>query len=144
MGRKVSFKIEGSLLESEIVKVDRTKLYGSSEKIVYDTKKEECVLSDLYEGSIISGVKSREETRLPRLLLISERPRSGRNRGSCAVLSSPPLLSTRPGELAQPPRNKSEYSVHFHLSTDGALYFVCFSCHSLLRKGPENPRTGFY
>jgi len=53
MGRKVSFKIEGSLLESEIVKVDRTKLYGSSEKIVYDTKKEECVLSDLYEGSII-------------------------------------------------------------------------------------------
>ena len=53
MGRKVSFKIEGSLLESEIVKVDRTKLYGTSEKIVYDTNKEECVLSDLYEGSII-------------------------------------------------------------------------------------------
>ena len=46
MGRKVSFKIEGSLLESEIVKVDRTKLYGTSEKIVYDTNKEECVLSD--------------------------------------------------------------------------------------------------
>lgn len=53
MGRKVSFKIGGSLLESEIVKVDRTKLYGTSEKIVYDTNKEECVLSDLYEGSII-------------------------------------------------------------------------------------------
>lgn len=53
MSRKVSFKIEGSLLESEIVKVDRTKLYGTSEKIVYDTNKEECVLSDLYEGSII-------------------------------------------------------------------------------------------
>ena len=53
MGRKVSFKIKGSLLESEIVKVDRTKLYGTSEKIVYDTNKEECVLSDLYEGSII-------------------------------------------------------------------------------------------
>lgn len=53
MGRKVSFKIEGSVLESEIIKVDRTKLYGTSEKIVYDTKKEECVLSDLYEGSII-------------------------------------------------------------------------------------------
>ena len=53
MGRKVSFKIEGSLLESEIVKVDRTKLYGTSEKIVYDTNKEKCVLSDLYEGSII-------------------------------------------------------------------------------------------
>ena len=53
MGRKVSFKIEGSLLESEIVKVDRKKLYGTSEKIVYDTNKEECALSDLYEGSII-------------------------------------------------------------------------------------------
>ena len=53
MGRKVSFKIEGNLLESEIVKVDRTKLYGTSEKIVYDTNKEECVISDLYEGSII-------------------------------------------------------------------------------------------
>ncbi|MBT6170951.1 MAG: hypothetical protein HOH98_09425 [Flavobacteriaceae bacterium] len=53
MGRKVSFKIEGSSLESEIVKVDRRKLYGTSEKIVYDTNKEECVLSDLYEGSII-------------------------------------------------------------------------------------------
>lgn len=53
MGRKVSFKIGESLLESEIVKVDRTKLYGTSEKIVYDTNKEECVLSDLYEGSII-------------------------------------------------------------------------------------------
>ena len=53
MGRKVSFKVEGSLLESEIVKVDRTKLYGTSEKIVYDTNKEECVLSDLFEGSII-------------------------------------------------------------------------------------------
>ena len=53
MGRKVSFKIDGSSLESEIVKVDRRKLYGTSEKIVYDTNKEECVLSDLYEGSII-------------------------------------------------------------------------------------------
>lgn len=53
MGRKVSFKIQGDLLESEIVKVDRSKIYGSSEKIVLDTNKEECVLSDLYEGSII-------------------------------------------------------------------------------------------
>ena len=53
MGRKVSFKIQGDLLESEIVKVDRTKIYGSSEKIILDTNKEECVLSDLYEGSII-------------------------------------------------------------------------------------------
>ena len=53
MGRKVSFKIQGDLLESEIVKVDRTKIYGSSEKIVLDTNKEECVLSDLHEGSTI-------------------------------------------------------------------------------------------
>ena len=53
MGRKVSFKIEGSLLESEIVKVDRAKLYGNSKKIVFDSSKEECVLSDLYEGSVI-------------------------------------------------------------------------------------------
>ena len=53
MCRKVNFKIEGSLLQSEMVKVDRTKLYGTSQKVVYDTNKEECVLSDLYEGSII-------------------------------------------------------------------------------------------
>ena len=53
MGRKVNFKIDGSLLQSEIVKVDRTKLYGTSQKVVYDTNKEECVLSDLYEGSVI-------------------------------------------------------------------------------------------
>ncbi len=53
MGRKVNFKIDGSLLQSEIVKVDRTKLYGTSQKVVYDTNKEECILSDLYEGSII-------------------------------------------------------------------------------------------
>ena len=52
MGRKVSFKVQGDLLESEIVKVDRTKIYGSSEKIVLDTNKEECVLSDLYEGQL--------------------------------------------------------------------------------------------
>ena len=53
MGRKVSFKLEGSVLESEIVKVDRTKLYGTSKRIVYDTNKGECGLSDLYEGTII-------------------------------------------------------------------------------------------
>ena len=34
MARVVKFNIEGSSLESEIVKVDRTKLYGSSKKIV--------------------------------------------------------------------------------------------------------------
>ena len=53
MGRKINFKIEGNLLQSEIVKVDRTKLYGTSQKVVYDKNKDECVLSDLYEGSII-------------------------------------------------------------------------------------------
>ena len=53
MGRKINFKIEGNLLQSEIVKVDRTKLYGTSQKVVYDENKDECVLSDLYEGSII-------------------------------------------------------------------------------------------
>ena len=53
MGRKINFKIEGKLLQSEIVKVDRTKLYGTSQKVVYDKNKDECVLSDLYEGSII-------------------------------------------------------------------------------------------
>ena len=52
MGKKSFFKIQGDLLESEIVKVDRTKIYGSSEKIVLDTNKEECVLSDLYEGQL--------------------------------------------------------------------------------------------
>ena len=53
MGRKVNFIIEGIPLQSEIIKVDRTKLYGTSQKVVYDTNKEECILSDLYEGTII-------------------------------------------------------------------------------------------
>ena len=53
MARVVKFNIEGSLLESEIVKVDRTKLYGSSKKIVKDSKGNECITSDLYEGSKI-------------------------------------------------------------------------------------------
>ena len=53
MGRKVNFKIEGSLLQSEMVKVDRTKLYGSSKRVVLDSNKDVCSLSDLYEGSVI-------------------------------------------------------------------------------------------
>ena len=53
MARVVKFNIEGSSLESEIVKVDRTKLYGSSKKIVKDSKGNECITSDLYEGSKI-------------------------------------------------------------------------------------------
>ena len=53
MGRKVSFNIENSILQSEIVKVDRSKLYGISQKVVYDKNKDECLLSDLYEGSIL-------------------------------------------------------------------------------------------
>lgn len=53
MGRKIKFKIDGSMLESEMVKVDRTKLYGSSKRVVLDSNKDACSLSDLYEGSVI-------------------------------------------------------------------------------------------
>lgn len=53
MGRKVIFNLEGISLESEISKVDRSKLYGSSKKIVKDNNGNECVTSDLYEGSRI-------------------------------------------------------------------------------------------
>jgi len=53
MARKVKFNINSSLLESGIVKVDRSKLYGSSKKIVRDMKGDECVLSNLYNGDRI-------------------------------------------------------------------------------------------
>ena len=53
MARKVKFNINSSLLESGIVKVDRSKLYGSSKKIVRDMKGNECVLSNLYNGDRI-------------------------------------------------------------------------------------------
>jgi len=53
MARKVKFNINSSLLESGIVKVDRSKLYGSSKKIVRDLKGNECVLSNLYNGDRI-------------------------------------------------------------------------------------------
>ena len=53
MGRKVTFDFSGTILESEITKVDRKKLYGSSKKIVKDNEGNECVTSDLYQGSKI-------------------------------------------------------------------------------------------
>lgn len=53
MGRKVAFQIDGEIIQSEIIKVDRTKLYGSTQKVVFNKNGEECELSDLYEGSII-------------------------------------------------------------------------------------------
>ena len=53
MARKVKFNINSSILESGIVKVDRSKLYGSSKKIVRDMKGNECVLSNLYNGDRI-------------------------------------------------------------------------------------------
>ena len=51
MARNVKFKIEGVLLDSEIIKVDRTKLYGSSKKIVKDKNGNQCVISNLYQGN---------------------------------------------------------------------------------------------
>ncbi len=53
MGRKIKFNLDGITLESEIIKVDRSKLYGSINKIVKDSDNEECIISDLYEGSLI-------------------------------------------------------------------------------------------
>ena len=53
MARKVKFIINDNFFESGIVKVDRSKLYGSSKKIVRDMKGNECVLSNLYNGDRI-------------------------------------------------------------------------------------------
>jgi len=53
MARKVKFIINDNLFESGIVKVDRSKLYGSSKKIVRDMKGNECILSNLYNGDRI-------------------------------------------------------------------------------------------
>lgn len=53
MARKVKFNINDNLIESGIVKVDRSKLYGSSKKIVRDMKGDKCVLSNLYNGDRI-------------------------------------------------------------------------------------------
>ena len=51
MARNVKFKIDGVLLDSEIIKVDRTKLYGSSKKIVKDKNGNQCIISNLYQGN---------------------------------------------------------------------------------------------
>ena len=40
-------------MEAEITKVDRSKLYGTSARVVYDENGEECSLSNLYQGSAI-------------------------------------------------------------------------------------------
>ena len=53
MGRKIQFNIDGVLLKSELSKVDRSKLYGSTKKVVKSSDGNNCILSDLYEGSII-------------------------------------------------------------------------------------------
>ena len=52
MARNVKFKIDGVLLDSEIIKVDRTKLYGSSKKIVKDKNGNQCIISNLYQGNL--------------------------------------------------------------------------------------------
>ena len=36
MGRKIKFNLSGVSLQSEIVKVDRSKIYGSVKKVVRD------------------------------------------------------------------------------------------------------------
>ena len=71
MARVVKFNIEGSSLESEIVKVDRTKLYGSSKKIVKDSKGNECITSDLYEGSKILPKGSISQVLIDKIIPIS-------------------------------------------------------------------------
>ncbi len=53
MARKVKFNIGNNILESEIVKIDRSKLYGSSKNIIRDSVGNECVLSSLYNGNRI-------------------------------------------------------------------------------------------
>ena len=53
MGRPIKFNLSGVSLEAEITKVDRSKLYGTSTRVVYDENGEECSLSNLYQGSAI-------------------------------------------------------------------------------------------
>ncbi|MAD11970.1 MAG: hypothetical protein CMC04_04545 [Flavobacteriaceae bacterium] len=53
MARSVKFNFSNTILESTIVKVDRSKLYGSSKKIVRDLNGDKCVLSSLYNGDRI-------------------------------------------------------------------------------------------
>ncbi len=51
-------------MEAEITKVDRSKLYGTSTRVVYDENGEECSLSDLYQGSAILPKGSISQTLL--------------------------------------------------------------------------------
>ena len=53
MARSVKFNFSNTILESTIAKVDRSKLYGSSKKIVRDFNGDKCVLSSLYNGDRI-------------------------------------------------------------------------------------------
>ena len=52
MARTVTFNINNQNLTSNVVKVDRSKLYGTSKVIIYDNKTGECETSNLYQGSI--------------------------------------------------------------------------------------------
>ena len=53
MARNVTFNINGQTLTSNVIKVDRSKLYGTSKIIVYDNKEGKCETSNLYQGSMI-------------------------------------------------------------------------------------------
>ena len=53
MSRQIKFNLEGVLLQAQISKVDRAKLYGTSTREVYDENGDQCTLSDLYQGSVI-------------------------------------------------------------------------------------------
>tara|TARA_B100000614_G_C14557055_1_gene495883 strand:+ start:2279 stop:2881 length:603 start_codon:yes stop_codon:yes gene_type:complete len=64
MGRPIKFNLSGVSLEAEITKVDRSKLYGTSTRVVYDENGEECSLSDLYQGSAILPKGSISQTLL--------------------------------------------------------------------------------
>ncbi len=64
MGRPIKFNLSGVSLEAQITKVDRSKLYGTSTRVVYDENGEECSLSDLYQGSAILPKGSISQTLL--------------------------------------------------------------------------------
>ena len=64
MGRPIKFNLSGVSLEAEITKVDRSKLYGTSARVVYDENGEECSLSNLYQGSAILPKGSISQTLL--------------------------------------------------------------------------------
>ena len=64
MGRPIKFNLSGISLEAEITKVDRSKLYGTSTRVVYDENGEECSLSNLHQGSAILPKGSISQTLL--------------------------------------------------------------------------------